>query len=417
MPFPTPNGERTYQDYNGVPLAGGQVFSYISGTTSPYTTYADEGMTVANPNPITLDQAGRCVMWTDGLNRQVVYDMYGNLIWDQETGIAIDNIPGNLTVGGNLTVDGNSQFNGAGNFNGPLSAQDGLGVNGGATINGGETVSGGLNTDNINNSGNISTNTLSANGITDNGNLSVGGTLTVTGPSDLNGGVNTNNLNDTGNATIAGDLSVGGNETVAGNLHVGGTITGGGGSGGNPLFPPGSGGDTIVSMQLLWGSFSTQVPPNPGQIEPTAFHPPYGQLAGWYVIITTAQGRQFTFPLSPSNYPTLPYEANTFTPIEFPQNRYIIYTADSSVNGSSNWSIEVMPDGSWNNWTDNGGGGVAWSILASGSAGQANNNPNWPMGTGNAPYTPWPTFLTTGYPGGVFPGPGITDAGVNPTPV
>ena len=237
MPFPTPNGERTYQDYNGVPLAGGQVFSYITGTTSPYTTYADEGMTVPNPNPITLDQAGRCVMWTDGLNRQVVYDMFGNLIWDQTTGIEIDSIPGNLTVGGNLTVDGNSQFNGSGNFSGPLSAQDGLGVNGGATINGGETVSGGLNTDNINNSGNISTNTLGANGITDNGDLSVagnanvGGTLTVTGPSDLNGGVNTSSLNDSGNATIGGDLTVGGNEQVDGNLHVNGTITSGGGTG------------------------------------------------------------------------------------------------------------------------------------------------------------------------------------------
>ena len=410
MPFPVPNGKRTFLDLNGDPLAAGQVFFYVPGTSDPSPTYADEGMTVPNTNPVVLDQAGRAVIWGDGLYREVVYDLFGNLIWDQTTGIVIDNIPGNLTVGGNLTVDGNTQLNGSANVSGPFSAQDGASVNGGLT------------TDNINNSGNINTNTLDANGITDNGDLNVGGntniggSLTVTGPSNLNGGLTTSSLHDTGNAQIDGDLGIGGNETVAGNLHVGGQITSGGGSGGNPLFPPGSGGDYIVSMQLLWGSFTTQVPPNPGQVDPTAYHPPYGILAGWMIVVTTAQGRQFTIPLSPSNYPTLPFEANTFTPIEFPQNRYIVFQADPSVNGSSNWTIEVMPDGSWNNWTDNGGGGVSWSILASGSAGQANNNPNWPVGTGNPPYTPWPTFLTTGYPGGVFPGPGVTDGGINSTP-
>lgn len=406
MSIPLPNGERTFNDPNGHPISGGKVYTYVPGTTNPTPTYQDEQLTVANPNPTTLDYAGRAVMWYPGLTRQVVYDMFGNLQWDQETGFSLENYQGDLGVSGNLTVGGSSTFNGpvtdnsSLTVNGPTNLGDGLNVAGGANI------SGGLNTDGINDSGNLGVG----------GNTNINGSLTVAGPSDLNGGTTTSSFHDTGNAQIDGDLAVGGNETVAGNLHVGGTITGGGGTGGNPLFPPGSGGDFIVSMQLLWGSFTTQVPPNPGQVDPTAYHPPYGILAGWYVIITTSQGRQFTFPLQPSNYPTLPFEADTFTPIEFPQNRYIVFQADPSVNGSSNWTIEVMPDGSWNNWTDNGGGGVAWSILASGSAGQANNNPNWPVGTGNPPYTPWPTYLTTGYPGGVFPGPGITDGGVNSTP-
>ena len=238
MPFPVPNGKRTFLDLNGDPLAGGSVYTYVPGTTDPSPTYTDEGLSVPNTNPVVLDQAGRAVIWGDGLYREVVYDLFGNLIWDQTTGIVIDSIPGNLTVGGNLTVDGNTQLNGSANVSGPLSAQDGASVNGGLT------------TDNINNSGNINTNTLDANGITDNGDLNVagntniGGALTVSGPSNLNGGLTTSSLHDTGNAQIDGDLNVGGNETVAGNLHVGGTITGGGG-GGTPTPQP-----TIIPVRV-----------------------------------------------------------------------------------------------------------------------------------------------------------------------
>lgn len=184
MSFPTPNGERTFVDPNGDPYVGGLVFSYVPGTTTPSPTYADEGLTVVNPNPIVLDAAGRCVMWTDLLTRQVVHDMFGNLVWDQETGIVIDNIPGNLHIGGNLTVDGNSQFNGTGTFNGLLTANGGETVNGPFTATGGATITGGLNTDNINNSGNINTNTIDASGL-----ITAGGGLTANGPITANGGI------------------------------------------------------------------------------------------------------------------------------------------------------------------------------------------------------------------------------------
>lgn len=240
MPFPVPNGDRTFLDLNGDPLSGGQVFFYVPGTTDPSPTWADEGLSVQNPNPVILDQAGRAVIWGDGLYRQVVQDMFGNLIWDQETGIVIDNIPGNLTVGGNLTVDGNTQLNGSANVSGPLSAQDGLGVNGGATINGGANVSGGLNTDGINDSGD-----LNVGGTSNlNGNANVGGTLTVAGPTDANGGINTTGLNDSGDANIAGNLDVGGNAQIDGNLNVNGTITSGGG-GGTPTPSP-----TIIPVRI-----------------------------------------------------------------------------------------------------------------------------------------------------------------------
>lgn len=57
-------------DNNGIPLAGGKVYTYAAGTTVPLATYtARDGLT-ANTNPIILDSAGRtpAQIWsTEGL--------------------------------------------------------------------------------------------------------------------------------------------------------------------------------------------------------------------------------------------------------------------------------------------------------------------------------------------------------------
>jgi hypothetical protein len=44
---------------DGVPLAGGKIFSYLAGTTTPVATYVDNNAVQAHPNPIILDSAGR----------------------------------------------------------------------------------------------------------------------------------------------------------------------------------------------------------------------------------------------------------------------------------------------------------------------------------------------------------------------
>ena len=44
---------------NGVPLAGGQLEFFDSGTSTPKATYADAGLTTPNMNPLPLDAAGR----------------------------------------------------------------------------------------------------------------------------------------------------------------------------------------------------------------------------------------------------------------------------------------------------------------------------------------------------------------------
>jgi hypothetical protein len=46
-------------DNSGAILAGGLLYAYSAGTTTPVTTYQDSAGTVAHTNPIVLDSAGR----------------------------------------------------------------------------------------------------------------------------------------------------------------------------------------------------------------------------------------------------------------------------------------------------------------------------------------------------------------------
>lgn len=46
-------------DNNGDPLAGGKLYTYIAGTTTPLTTYTSSTGAIPHTNPITLDAAGR----------------------------------------------------------------------------------------------------------------------------------------------------------------------------------------------------------------------------------------------------------------------------------------------------------------------------------------------------------------------
>jgi hypothetical protein len=54
---------------DGVPLSGGKIFTYLSGTTTPATTYTTSAGDVPHTNPIILDSAGRVPtgeVWVDG---------------------------------------------------------------------------------------------------------------------------------------------------------------------------------------------------------------------------------------------------------------------------------------------------------------------------------------------------------------
>lgn len=61
----------------GLPLAGGQVFTYISGTTTPKSSYMDVGAVVENANPVILNDAGYAPIFLEGSYRIVIRDADG----------------------------------------------------------------------------------------------------------------------------------------------------------------------------------------------------------------------------------------------------------------------------------------------------------------------------------------------------
>ena len=81
-------------DENGAPLAGGFVYTYISGTTTPLATYTDAGGGTANTNPVVLDSAGRCNMWllTDYEYKFVVTSATGTPVY------TVNNIAASATL-------------------------------------------------------------------------------------------------------------------------------------------------------------------------------------------------------------------------------------------------------------------------------------------------------------------------------
>jgi hypothetical protein len=51
-------GQQFFDD-NGLPLAGGLIYTYQAGSSTPLATYTTNAGTIANANPIVLDAAGR----------------------------------------------------------------------------------------------------------------------------------------------------------------------------------------------------------------------------------------------------------------------------------------------------------------------------------------------------------------------
>lgn len=80
-----PNAMQQFFDTFGVPLAGGLVFFYVPGTTTPKDTWQDATQTILNTNPVELDAGGMAVIWGSGSYRQLVQDSNGVTIWDQIT--------------------------------------------------------------------------------------------------------------------------------------------------------------------------------------------------------------------------------------------------------------------------------------------------------------------------------------------
>ena len=95
---PTPKLQ--FFDANGAPLAGGMLYTYAAGTTTPLATYTDSTGVSANTNPIVLDSRGEANVWLSGaIYKFVLYTSASVLIW------TVDNINGS-TFAVNATGDG-----------------------------------------------------------------------------------------------------------------------------------------------------------------------------------------------------------------------------------------------------------------------------------------------------------------------
>ena len=99
MSILTPMPVMQFFDNNGDPLAGGRVYTYEAGTTTPLATYTDETGGTANPNPVILDSAGRANIWlaTTDLYYWELEDSAGSQIWTADN---IGSVSGTADVSG-----------------------------------------------------------------------------------------------------------------------------------------------------------------------------------------------------------------------------------------------------------------------------------------------------------------------------
>src|SRR4051812_1147140 len=76
-----------FLDNNGAPLAGGKLYSYVAGTTTPLATCSNSTGT-ANANPVVLDGNGYADIWLDPTlsYKMILKDASDATVW------SVDNI-------------------------------------------------------------------------------------------------------------------------------------------------------------------------------------------------------------------------------------------------------------------------------------------------------------------------------------
>lgn len=88
-----PYAVQRFQDNNNNPLAGGQLYTYVAGTSTPQPTYTDYTGNTPNTNPVVMNARGEANVWlTPGqAYKFVLKDASANTIW------TVDHITGGST--------------------------------------------------------------------------------------------------------------------------------------------------------------------------------------------------------------------------------------------------------------------------------------------------------------------------------
>jgi hypothetical protein len=81
MPSIMPTGKQQFTNNAGVPLAGGKIYTFDAGTTTPKATFQDAAATVENPNPVVLNARGEALIFWDGAYDVKVTDANGLSIY------------------------------------------------------------------------------------------------------------------------------------------------------------------------------------------------------------------------------------------------------------------------------------------------------------------------------------------------
>ena len=101
--LPMPDPKIQFFNNNGVPLAGGKLFTYLPGTAfgTLKATYIDSTGISTNTNPVIADAAGRMSVWLGGFYDMILQDASGVQIW---SALNVSSVP---TAGAPLTGDVN----------------------------------------------------------------------------------------------------------------------------------------------------------------------------------------------------------------------------------------------------------------------------------------------------------------------
>lgn len=99
---------RQFVDADGAPLAGGLIYTYITRSSTPKTTYTDSEAGTSLSNPIVLDSAGCANIWmdTDTTYRLIIKDADGNQIGSTIDDVSPIVLLAASTGGSNIDITG-----------------------------------------------------------------------------------------------------------------------------------------------------------------------------------------------------------------------------------------------------------------------------------------------------------------------
>jgi hypothetical protein len=107
-------------DNNGDPLASGKIYTYITGTVTPLSTYTSSSESVANANPLILSSSGRGELWlASSSNYDIVVKDSNDVTLEEITNIS----------GSGITLSLNSILSADMNLNGfDIKVSDNTGI-------------------------------------------------------------------------------------------------------------------------------------------------------------------------------------------------------------------------------------------------------------------------------------------------